>query len=166
MYKQYILNIILFVLPPSRLFAIKRFLAIWAGIDVGDGVCINGFTRFHGKGEVGIGSNTWVGVSNSFYRTESSVIRIGKDCGIGPEVAFITGSHEIGGKDRRAGEGVSGDIVIEDGCWIGARVTILGGVTISRGSIIAAGAVVCSDVKENAVYAGVPAVFKRSLSGT
>lgn len=48
------------------------------------------------------------------------------------------------------------DVVIELGCWIGTRAIILKGVTIGRGSIIGAGAVVTKDVPPYSVYVGVP----------
>lgn len=54
-------------------------------------------------------------------------------------------------------------IRIEDGCWIGANVTILPGVTIKAGTVIAAGAVVIHDCDENALYGGVPAKKIRDL---
>ena len=48
-------------------------------------------------------------------------------------------------------------IVIEDDVWIGANVTVLGGVTIKRGAIVAAGAVVTKDVESYTIVGGVPA---------
>jgi acetyltransferase-like isoleucine patch superfamily enzyme len=48
-------------------------------------------------------------------------------------------------------------IVIESDVWIGAKVTVLGGVTIGRGAIIAAGAVVTKDVEPYSIVGGVPA---------
>jgi acetyltransferase-like isoleucine patch superfamily enzyme len=48
-------------------------------------------------------------------------------------------------------------IVIEDDVWIGARATILGGVTVGKGAIIAAGAVVTKDVPPYTIVAGIPA---------
>lgn len=48
-------------------------------------------------------------------------------------------------------------IIIEDDVWIGARATILGGVTIGRGAIVAAGAVVTKDVAPYTIVVGVPA---------
>jgi maltose O-acetyltransferase len=46
---------------------------------------------------------------------------------------------------------------VSDRCWLGARATILPGVTIGEGTIIGAGAVVTKDCKPGAVYVGVPA---------
>lgn len=48
--------------------------------------------------------------------------------------------------------------MIESGCWIGTRAIILKGVTIGKGSIIGAGAVVTKDVPPYSVYVGVPAL--------
>jgi len=163
-WSKFILNIILNILPPTRLFWLKRKLLRLSGIDIKDNSCINGQAQFFGHGSISFGSHVWVGIKNNFYSTPTSSIIIGDNCDIGPDVSFICGSHEVGDKKRRAGTGISGDIIIEDGCWIGARVTILGGVTIKSGSIIAAGSVVTKNVDSNCLYAGVPAVFKKKLS--
>ena len=48
-------------------------------------------------------------------------------------------------------------MVVEDGCWIGANVTILKGVTIGRGSVVAAGAVVTRSCPPYSIVGGVPA---------
>jgi len=55
-------------------------------------------------------------------------------------------------------------ISVGDGCWIGARTVILGGVTIGAGSIVAAGSMVAYDVPANVLVAGVPAKVKRVLN--
>ena len=55
------------------------------------------------------------------------------------DTKLITNSHEIGTPDKRAGTGTVGDIIVEDGVWIGANTTVLSGVIIARGGIIAAG---------------------------
>lgn len=161
--KRYIFNLFLLLSPPTRWFAFKRWLAISCGLDIENDVCINGNTHFYGSGKVSIGKGTWIGLRNSFYTTKYASILIGRGCDIGPDVAFIPGSHEIGFSNRRAGSGTGRDIVVEDGCWIGARVTILGGVTISKGAIIGAGALVNKDVPADCIYAGVPAVLIRTL---
>ena len=91
-------------------------------------------------------------------------VRIKDRCDVGPGVEFVTGGHEIGTTQRRAGKGTAEAIVIEAGCWIGAKALILGGVTIGMGSIVAAGAVVTENVPPNTLVAGVPARTKRELN--
>ncbi|WP_232325882.1 acyltransferase [Spirosoma montaniterrae] len=51
----------------------------------------------------------------------------------------------------------SGDVIIEDHVWVASRVTILPGVRIGRGSVIASGAVVTKDVPPMSIAGGVPA---------
>ena len=57
-------------------------------------------------------------------------------------------------------------IVVEDDVWIGYRATILSGVRIGQGAIIAAGAVVTKDVPELTVYAGNPAKYIKDVELT
>lgn len=52
---------------------------------------------------------------------------------------------------------VYGDVVIEDDVWIASRVTVLPGVHIGKGAVIASGAVVTKDVPEMCISAGIPA---------
>jgi maltose O-acetyltransferase len=68
---------------------------------------------------------------------------------------------------RREAQGTSFalPIRIEADCWIGARATILPGVTIGRGATVAAGAVVIKDVEAETLVGGVPTRFIRSLKG-
>lgn len=156
-----IVNILLKLLPISGLFSIKRFFLRLIGVEIGKNVSINGHSWFYGRGSIIIGSNTWIGVGCKFYSVMGKVIEIGKNCDIAPEVIFVPGTHKLGTMERRAGEGYSMDIKIGNGCWIGARVTVLGGVTVGSGVMIAAGSVVQSDIPDNCLAAGVPAVPKK-----
>ena len=56
-----------------------------------------------------------------------------------------------------------GDIVLEDGCWIGYGVTILSGVKVGRHSVIAAGSVVTKDVPAGELWMGSPAKFYKKV---
>ena len=87
----------------------------------------------------------------------------------GPKPTIITGDHRIDviGKhlidvtvEEKYINGVNPydqPVIIEDGCWIGANVTILKGVTIGRGSIVAAGAVVTKSCEPYSIIGGIPA---------
>lgn len=160
---RFIANWALQALPMSRLYAFKRYLLNHAGITVAHDALVNGGTRFYGRGQVAVGSQTWVGPNCSFYTHLDAPILIGDRCDIAPDVSFITGSHEIGSAHRRAGAGWAKPIHVGDGCWIGTRVTLLGGVSVGRGSIVAAGAVVTKDVPEDSLVGGVPARLIRQL---
>ena len=92
-----------------------------------------------------------------------SKIRIGNKVMFGPEVCVIAGDHNTSVKGsfmfdvhvKRPQD--DRDVTIEDDVWIGARAIILKGVTIGRGSVIGAGAVVRNSVPPYAIAVGNPA---------
>ncbi|WP_460455282.1 acyltransferase [Arthrobacter monumenti] len=100
---------------------------------------------------------------DGYIRAETT---IGNNVFIGPFARLITDSHTLSGPDKRAGANQIQPILIGDGTWVGASVTILGGVTIGRGSVIAAGSVVTKDVPNDTLVGGVPAQFMRDLRQT
>lgn len=91
-------------------------------------------------------------------------IRLGENVAIAPQCMLITSSHRIGGPDQRSGDLTSAPIIIGDGCWLGARVTVYPGVTIGAGSVVSAGAVVTTNLPPDGVYAGNPARLVSELS--
>lgn len=160
---RHLLNIFLSLLPPSRLFALRRRCLRLGGIDAHSGVCFCGRGWIYGRGDFSIGSDTWLSPGVIAHTHPQASIVIGRQCDIGHGVEFIPGSHLIGTRERRAGEGTALPIEIGDGCWIGARTVILGGVSIGAGSVVAAGSVVTRNVSANVLVAGVPARVKREL---
>jgi maltose O-acetyltransferase len=84
-------------------------------------------------------------------------VTIKENTAVAFEVLICTSSHKIGDSEKRAGDSNRKPIVIGKGCWIGARATIIGGVTIGDGCVIAAGSVVTKDCKPNTLYGGNPA---------
>ncbi len=79
---------------------------------------------------------------------------IGENVSISPEVMILTAGHGANDPGFRV---EIRPVVIEDHVWIGTRALILPGVTLGRGSIVAAGAVVARDVPPLSIVAGVPA---------
>lgn len=100
------------------------------------------------------------------FGSEPYLISIGNHVTISFEVAFIT--HDGGTwifrdqiEDMRDITAF-GPVRIHDNCFIGARSTILPGVTIGPNSLVAAGSVVTKDVAPCSIYAGVPAKFVKT----
>lgn len=110
---------------------------------------------------VEIGNDSFI--NSECYFDRIAPIKIGDNCGIGMRTVFCTGTHEIGESHRRAGKTSYLPITVEDGCWIGANVTIFPDVTIGAGCVIAAGAVVTKNTEPNCLYGGVPAKKIREL---
>jgi maltose O-acetyltransferase len=161
---RHFLNLLLWVLPPSRLFAMRRLCLRLAGVSVQSGVSVCGRGWIYGRGVVTLGRDSWMSPGVVFHSHLSAPITIGQRCDIGPGVTFIPGGHAIGGSERRAGTGFAKPIDIGDGTWIGAHSVILGGVRVGSGCVIAAGSIVTLDIPDNSLAAGVPAIVKRPLN--
>ncbi|KAG5665456.1 hypothetical protein KAF25_009581 [Fusarium avenaceum] len=99
---------------------------------------------------------------------DNALVTIADGVLIGPGVCICTATHPADMYSRRKIYGTSFalPICLEAECWIGARATILPGVTIGRGAMVAAGAVVGKDVAPETLVGGVPARFIRSLKET
>lgn len=107
------------------------------------------------------GDSTYVGNQCTFDGAER--ITIGERVNLAYGVTIITGTHHIGPARCRAGSMAPRPVTIGDGCWIGARVTILPGVTIGNGAVVGAASVVTKDVPADTVVVGNPARIVRML---
>ena len=154
--KMFFGRMLLKVLPLQAFAKINRLCYILMGHVLGQDVLLYSSVEMLGIIKVVIGNNSFIGHKTLFMGGDS-LIKIGNNCDISSNVSLIGGSHEIGSPKRRAGTGISKDIYIGDGVWIGYGSTILGGVNIGNGSIIAAGSVVNKNVPENTIFGGVPA---------
>ena len=81
---------------------------------------------------------------------------------IAHKVNLITGGHPVE-PDKRRAYLTAAPITIERNVWIGAAATVLPGVHIGAGAVVAAGAVVTRDVPPATLVAGVPATVVRNL---
>jgi acetyltransferase-like isoleucine patch superfamily enzyme len=117
-----------------------------------------------GEGLV-MGNNSNIGPYN--YIGCSGKITIGDNVMLAPRVSIYAENHVFDNPNITIkAQGVSKmDVVIEDDCWIAANAVILAGVTIGKGSVVAAGSVVNEDVPAFSVMAGVPARVIKSRLG-
>lgn len=111
-----------------------------------------------------VGNNVYFGDNNLFLSSNAKVI-IGDNVVFGPNVTVITGDHRtdlvgrtiisVTEKEKRP-ENDQNVFFMGDN-WIGANAIILKGVTIGKGAVIAAGAIVTKDVSPYEIVGGVPA---------
>jgi acetyltransferase-like isoleucine patch superfamily enzyme len=142
------------------------------GMQLGDRVSIGKYAIIRpsniyggpiGEGLV-MGNNSNIGPYN--YIGCSGKITIGNNVMLAPRVSIYAENHVFDNPNITIkAQGVAKSaVVIEDDCWIAANVVILAGVTIGKGSVIAAGSVVNDDIPAFSVVAGVPArVIKSRL---
>jgi maltose O-acetyltransferase len=111
---------------------------------------------FYTGWEIEIGDHSSLGINARLPYD----LKVGKDVMMGPDVVMIGENHQSTKRDvpmRLQGYKTFPPIRIEDDVWIGARVIVLPGVTIGKGAIIGAGAVVTKDVPAYAICVGNPA---------
>jgi maltose O-acetyltransferase len=130
---------------------------------IGQDVSFGGDVTYCNPKGIKIGHHVIINHHTELLANKARII-IGNYILIAPYVFITTSNHEYSKKNipiylqEETGE----DVVIEDDVWIGTHAVILPGVTIGKGSIIGAGAVVTKNVPRYSIVAGVPAkVIKR-----
>ena len=111
-----------------------------------------------------IGDDVSIG-PNAMLMCTRAKIKIGNHVMFGPNVSMITGGHRIDVLGRymisiKNNEKLpenDKDIILKGDNWIGANATILKGVTVGEGAVVAAGAVVTKDIPPFTIWGGVPA---------
>lgn len=131
-------------------------------IQIGDDVILS-----HGVmisaigGEITLGSKIGLGAYTIIRSTKSNPVEIGDYCAIGPHCYICGGGNyntsRLDIPISQQGHQVMGGSRIENGVWLGAHVSVLGGVTIGHDSIIGTGAVVTKSVPPFSIAVGVPA---------
>ena len=116
------------------------------------------FTTDFGK-NIHLGKNVFINSGCRFQ--DPGGICIGDNVLIGHNVVLATLNHEENPQKR--GNLIPAPIKIGNDVWIGSNVTVLPGVKIGDGAIIAAGAVVTRDVAKNTIVGGVPAKYIRDI---
>ena len=145
-------------LPRSRRFPIAKKVrekcARLIGAKLGQNVNIEHGAEFDSR--LVIGDNSSLGIDSD----ACGPVCIGSNVMMGPECVILTRNHCHSRTDIpmiQQGYEEYKPVSISDDVWIGRRVIILPGVTIGKGSILSAGAVVTKDVAPYTIVGGVPA---------
>lgn len=117
----------------------------------------------YGK-NIRFGKNVFVNLNNYFM--DGANITIGDNVFIGPYCGFYTASHPLDYQRRNQGFEKALPIKVGNNCWFGANVSVMPGVTIGNGCVIAAGAVVTHDIPENSLVAGIPAKVIKTIDNS
>lgn len=136
----------------------RSFASCGSGFRVGKDCEIVGYEN------ISVGNNVNFG-SHACILTAKAKLSIGDDVFFGPHVTIVTGDHRMDILDRpmaliKDDEKLlenDRDVVLAGDIWIGSNAVILKGVTIGRGAVVAAGAIVNRDVPDFSVVGGVPA---------
>lgn len=147
---------------------VRRFFYRLAGMKIGRGSTLHMMGRMYDPRHIFIGQDTIIGERFSLDGRKQLVnsrggLVIGDHVDVASEVMIWTSQHDLKSETWQA---IEEKVVIEDYVFIGPRAIILPGVTVGRGAIIAAGAVVTKEVAPLSIVGGVPAqkIGERSVS--
>lgn len=135
---------------PSHL--IRKFFYRIAGITIGKKGAIHMWASFYDPKNISIGDDTIIG--ERAILDGRDILKIGNHVDIASEVMIYNGQHDISDESFRA---TFEPVVIEDYVFIGPRAIILPGVTLGKGCVVGAGAVVTKNVDPFTIVGGVPA---------
>ncbi len=140
----------------------RAILCDLLGAELPDGLTILAPVYFDYGKRTRFGQGTFV--NHGCYFMDGDSINIGNNVFIGPFCGFYTATHPMNYADRNQGLEKALPITIGDNCWFGANVSVLQGVTIGSGCVIAAGSIVTQDMPANSIIAGVPATVKKYIN--
>lgn len=135
---------------PSHTLRLVAYRAL--GMTVGAQAVIYGGAEVRHPRNIEIGAGSIIG--HRAILDGRRGIRIGKNVNVSTGVWIWTVQHDY--LDPSFGD-IGGSVVIGDNAWLSCRVTILPGVRVGEGAVVAAGAVVTRDVEPYSVVGGVPA---------
>lgn len=138
---------------------IRRFFYRVFDMKIGKGSTIHMMARIYDPRYITIGNDTIIGERATLdgrkqLPESKGGLEIGNHVDIASEVMIWTSQHDV--NDPTFGA-IEAKVTIGDYVFIGPRAIILPGITIGKGAIVAAGAVVTKDVSEMSIVAGVPA---------
>ncbi len=153
----YFVNILIF----KSSFVPINFLKIWVlrlfGAKVGDGVLIKPSVTIKYPWLLSIGNNVWIG-ENVWIDNLTKVI-IGNDVCISQGAMLLCGNHNY---KSQSFDLILGEILLEDGCWIGAKSVVCPGVNVRSHAILTVQSVANKDLEAYSIYQGNPAIKIRN----
>jgi putative colanic acid biosynthesis acetyltransferase WcaF len=150
----------------TNIFLIKTMLPIPSsakvkvlrvfGASIGNGVVIKPNVNIKYPWFLTIGDDCWIG--ENVWIDNLDQVTIGNNVCLSQGSYLLTGSHDY---KKEAFDLMLGEIVLEDGVWIGAKSVVCPNVTCKSHSVLAVGSVATSDLDDYGIYQGNPALFKR-----
>lgn len=149
----FIVNAIFLQNPLNPSAKLKIVLLRLFGAKIGNGVVLKPSINVKHPWMLEIGDHAWIG--EQVWLDCLVPITIGAHACVSQGVYLCTGNHDW--SDPAFGYKLQ-PIVIEDGAWVGARATVLPGVTVASHSIVTGGAVISKNTEPFMIYSGNPAV--------
>ncbi len=103
-----------------------------------------------------IGQNSWIG--EGVWIDNLAFVNIGANCCLSQSSYLLTGNHDYKNPHFSL---ITGEIHVLDQAWVGARAIVCPSVTLGHSSVLSAGSVATTDLDNNSIFQGNPALFKK-----
>jgi putative colanic acid biosynthesis acetyltransferase WcaF len=131
---------------------VKKALLRLFGAKVGTGVFIKPHVNIKYPWFLDIGNNVWIG--EEVWIDNLAKVKIGNNCCLSQGALLLCGNHDYG---KSTFDLIVGEIVLEDGVWIGARSVVCPGVSCASHAVLAVGSVATKNLDAYSIYQGNPA---------
>lgn len=148
----YIVNALFIRASWNPLGGAKILLLRLFGAKIGKGLVLKNNVIIKSPWNLSVDDNCWIG--ENVWIDNLDKVTIGSNVCISQGALLLTGNHDYTKSNmpyRNA------PIVVKDGAWIGANVTVTAGVTIAENCVLTVGSVVTHDTEPNMIYQGNPA---------
>ena len=149
----YYTNVLFFLNPWNPFSSLKVFLLRLYGAKIGKGVIIKPSVNIKYPWFLTIGNNVWIG--EKVWIDNLAKVETGNNVSISQGAMLLCGNHNY---KKSTFDLIVGEIILEDGVWIGAKSIVAPGVTCKSHSILSVNSVASKDLEEYTIYQGNPAV--------
>jgi len=149
----YFVNLLFFKNPYNPISKIKVFFLKVFGAEIGNGVIIKPSVNIKYPWRLKIGNNVWVG--ENVWIDNLADVYIADNVCISQGAMLLTGSHDY---TKATFDVITGKIILEEGCWIGAKSVVYPNVTCRSHSILGVNSVAVKDLDPYYIYNGNPAI--------
>lgn len=134
----------------------KRALLRMFGAKVGKGVVLKPSINIKYPWRLEIGDHAWIG--EKVWIDNLVTVKIGNNACVSQGAMLLTGNHNY---KKSTFDLLTGEIIIEEGAWVGAQSVVCPGVTCASHSVLSVGSVAVKDLEPYGIYQGNPAVKVR-----
>ena len=156
LFMWYFVNAIFFINPLNPISSLKVSLLRLFGARVGERVLIKPGVNIKYPWHLEVGNECWIG--EGVWIDNLTTITIGNNVCLSQGAMLLTGNHNY---KSSSFDLLIGEIVLEDGVWVGAQATVCPGVKVRSHAVLAVGSIATKELEPYTIYQGNPAVAVR-----
>ncbi|MFT3932745.1 MAG: WcaF family extracellular polysaccharide biosynthesis acetyltransferase [Chitinophagaceae bacterium] len=149
----YFINVLFFINPLNPFSSIKRMLLKSFGAKLGEGVLIKPSVNIKYPWKLVIGNHCWIG--EGVWIDNLAKVTLGNNVCLSQGAMLLTGNHNY---KKASFDLVLGEILLDDGVWIGAKAMVCPGITCASHAVLSAQSVATRNLESYTIYQGNPAI--------